>query len=51
MIPPELYTLKLQIDRAPDRIAEQALAFYSQLLIDSLPRKSAAICTSFKFFR
>jgi hypothetical protein len=50
-IPPELYILKLQIDTAPDSVAEAARAFYSQLLLDRLSIKTAAICTSFRFFR
>lgn len=51
VIPPELHTLKLQIELAPDSVAEAARAFYSQLLTDKLSIKSAAICTSFRFFR
>jgi hypothetical protein len=51
MTPPELYTLRLQIERAPDPVAEAALTFYQQLLADRLPVKSAALCTSFRFFK
>jgi hypothetical protein len=28
MTPPQLYNLKLQIESAPDPVAEQAFAFY-----------------------
>ena len=50
-MPYELYTLRQQIVTAPDPIADRALSFYRRLVSDSVPIKSAAIITSFKFFR
>lgn len=50
-MPYELYTLRHQIESAPDSIAEQALSFYQVLISDSVPIKAAAIATSYKFFQ